>query len=240
MIKKISALLITVFILLSSLVITGYSYSSVEKDTADALYCLGLFLGTGVNKDGSPKYDLDNELTRGQSIVLLIRMLGKEAEVLEGSYTHPFKDTVPWYDKQVGYAYKNGLTKGTSKKTYSGTLPTTAEMFATFCLRALGYVDGDENPDFNWYEASIKAEEIGINVNTEGDKFTRADAVITFWDTLNAKLKDSEKTLAESLIEADAFTSDQFAEAKQILGITDPPSPPPGPKPGEFPEIPLT
>ena len=178
---------------------------------ADALRSLGLFIGTG-DIDGVPQYELDGELTRAHAIILLVRMLGKEDAALKGFYPHPFKDTEPWYDKYVGYAYFHGLTMGTGDETYSGSMPTTAEMFATFCLRALGYAD---EVDFVWSSASVKAAELGITV-CDDDTYTRGDAVLTFWDTLNTRLKNAATTLSIKLIIDGVFSSDELYSALQI------------------------
>lgn len=186
-----------------------------EKQTADALHSLGLFLGTGDNADGTPNYALDGNLTRSQAVVLLVRMLGKEDAAAKGSYAHPFKDTASWYDKYVGYAYANKLTNGTGADTYSGEVQTTAQMFATFCLRALGYDDMGDKPDFSWDKACEKANELGIDVDLN-DSFTRGEAVETFWDTLNTKMKGSSKTLAEKLEADGVFTKTAFDSAAKI------------------------
>jgi len=212
--RKLFALLMAV-LMLNSLAVTASAATASEKQTADALHSLGLFLGTGDNADGTPNYALDGNLTRSQAVVLLVRMLGKEDAAAKGSYAHPFKDTAGWYDKYVGYAYANKLTNGTGADTYSGEVQTTAQMFATFCLRALGYDDMGDKPDFSWDKASEKAKELGVGVDLSGS-FTRGDAVETFWDALNTKMKGSSKTLAEKLEADGMFTKAAFDSAAKI------------------------
>ena len=199
--------------MISGLSLTAYAATTAQKQTADALHELGLFLGTGDNADGTPNYELDGNLTRAQAIVLLVRMLGKEQEALNGTYTHPFKDTAAWYDKYVGYAYANKLTNGTGDTTYSGDDTTTAQMFATFCLRSLGY--DDSKGDFTWDKASEKAAQLGISVDLNGS-YTRGEAVTTFWNALNTKMKGSGKTLAEKLEANGVFNKAAFDKAQQI------------------------
>ena len=211
------------------------AHSPEQEQAADALHELGLFLGTGDRPDGTPTYELDAELTRAQSVTMLIRMLGKEDEVRSGDYPHPFQDTADWYSNYVGYAYANGLTNGTGATTFRGGGPATAQMFAAFCLRALGYEDMNGETDFVWYEASVKADALGIRVNTDAAVYTRGDAVITFWDTLKTKRKGSDKTLAEELISQGVFTYDTFAGIWRGLYGTEPPFP----GPGELPPDPL-
>jgi len=212
--KKIIALLMAAM-LINSLAVTASAASASEKQTADALHSLGLFLGTGDNADGTPNYELDGNLTRSQAVVLLVRMLGKENAATKGSYTHPFKDTASWYDKHVGYAYANKLTNGTGTDTYSGEMQTSAQMFTTFCLRALGYDDMSDKPDFSWDKASEKAEELGIHINLTGS-FTRGEAVETFWNALNTKMKGVNWTLAEKLESDGVFSKTDFTKATKI------------------------
>ena len=196
---------------------TGSSSAAVRdaKTIADALHSLSLFLGTGDNPDGTPNYSLDRGLTRAQSLVLLIRMLGKEQVALAAGYPHPFIDTDEWYDSYVGYGYMMKLTNGTGATTYSGAKQTTAQMFATFCLRALGYDDMGAVPDFYWEQSCEMAESLGIEVNTEGD-YLRRDAAKTFWDVLGAKMKNSDMTLADKLISEGVFTRGSYENAVTI------------------------
>ena len=79
---------------------------------------------------------------------MLIRVLGKESEALNGSWEHPFNDVADWADKYVGYAYENGLTNGVSD-TQFGTGTASSFTYLTFVLRALGYSDVN-GADFTW------------------------------------------------------------------------------------------
>ena len=68
--------------------------------SAEALHDLGLFQGTGTNADGTPIYDLDKTPTRNQALIMLVRLLGKEAEAKAGAWDIPFTDVSegmkPW------------------------------------------------------------------------------------------------------------------------------------------------
>ena len=72
----------------------------------------------GIFKGDSRGFGLERELTRAESAVLVIRLIGKEEEVLAGNYSHPFTDVKPWADKYVGYLYENRLTTGISPVLY--------------------------------------------------------------------------------------------------------------------------
>ena len=47
---------------------------------ADRLHEVGLFQGTGVTASGAPVYELDRTPTRAEAAVMLVRLLGKEAD----------------------------------------------------------------------------------------------------------------------------------------------------------------
>ncbi|MEA4894672.1 MAG: hypothetical protein VB064_05370 [Oscillospiraceae bacterium] len=176
-------------------------YTSNERETtfeaglADDLKSLGLF--TGVS---GTDYALSRVPTRAEAVTMLVRLLGKKDEALAGTWTHPFTDVPAWADKYVGYAYKNGLTKGVSTELYGSTDGATANTYLTFVLRVLGYSDG-ANGDFTWDSPSALAECCGIlPLRVQFDDFRRADVVTISYAALQAKLKNGTQTLAEKLI----------------------------------------
>ncbi len=93
--KKYLSLLLVVCLLCGMLVMPVSAATSTQLNAADALYSLGLFLGT--NKG----YELNNSLTREQSAMLLVRMLGALETAETGDYTHPFTDVAQWASKVV-------------------------------------------------------------------------------------------------------------------------------------------
>lgn len=205
-------------VLLALAMVFGISATAFAADAgkeADALHELGLFKGYG-DVNGSPVYGLEDEMNRAQGIILLVRMLGKESEALAGSWTHPFADTEAYYDKYVGYAYANKLTNGISGTEFGGNLRTTNKMFATFCLRALGYRDSGNNPEFTWDTAMEKAKSVGLDAGTTETVCKRSSAVDLFWTALNTKINGSGKTMGEKLISDGVFTAESFTSAKKL------------------------
>ena len=186
--KKYLSLFLAVCLLCGMLVMPVSAATTTELNAADALYSLGLFLGT--NKG----YELNNSLTREQSAMLLVRMLGALETAEAGSYTHPFTDVAPWASKVVAYAYANEYVKGYSATKYGGTDTVTDFQYLTIVLRVLGYTDGGENPDFYYRTSRGLSKKIGLVDSVEDDaSFTRGEAVEIFWRALNTKLKDSDK-----------------------------------------------
>ena len=186
-----------------------------EKYAADALYSLHLFLGYGDDADGVPNYGLDDDLTREQGILLLLRMLGRTGEAEAAGYSHPFIDVSEYYNCYIGYAYHNGLTNGIDINLFGSGQTIDREMFITFCLRALGWSDGEDG-DFKWSEASEFAEMLGFYSAPEMrsvDHFTRGDAVTVFWNVLETNIKDSSETMAERLIAEGVIMADAYLTA---------------------------
>ena len=175
-----------------------------EEQLAMELKSLGLFKGVS-----DTNFDLNREPSRVEALVMLIRVLGKESEVLNGEYVHPFIDVPDWANKYVGYAYENGLTKGISDTEF-GSENATSEMYITFVLRALGYSDVNES-DFSWDNPYTLAKNINILPDlVDIENFLRADVVVVSHYALSAILKGSEQTLAEKLISAGVFSHSQY------------------------------
>lgn len=204
--------LVLVFILTFVMVIPSYATSSAEAETkAMALKQLGLFKGVS-----DTDFALDRAPTRTEALVMLIRALGKEAEALGGSWSHPFVDVDSWADKYVGYGYEKGLTKGVSA-TQFGIGNADSDMYLTFMLRALGYSDTDG--DFAWNAPDTLAKAVGIlpgSVNTSD--FLRADVVIVSWAALETDLKSGMQRLAKKLITEKVFTGDVYAQVITRVG----------------------
>ena len=203
-------LILTMIIcLLSSVVV--YAASDDATVSAETLYALGLFQGKGTNTDGTPIYDLDSAPTRMEAVTMLVRLLGKENEAKAGTWETPFTDVDDWAKPYVGYAYVNGLTKGTGYSTFGGKSLITATQYLTFVLRALGY---DSSTDFQWNAAWELTDKLGIThgeYNTSNnDGFLRGNVAEISVSALPARMKGTDITLAEKLIRDGVFTKEQY------------------------------
>ncbi len=208
--KRWISLLLAVCVLAGMLAVPVCAATKVETNEADALNSLGLFLGMTTG------YGLDYNLTRDQSAMLLVRMLGALDEAETGKYTHPFNDVAQWASNVVAYAFAKGLVKGYGATRYGGSDTVTDFQYLTIVLRALGYTDNGENDDFFYRTSRKLGKQLGL-VDSEADdeNFTRGEAVDIFWRALNTKLKGQEKTLAQQLIEQKVFTEEEFALATE-------------------------
>ncbi len=208
--KKLLSLLLTLA-LLFGMAIPAFAAETEAKVAADKLNELGLFQGVGNNADGTPNYDLDRTPTRAEAVTLLVRLLGKDAEAKATTYTLPFTDVAAWAKPYVGYAYANGLTKGTGETTFGSNDMVSATQYLTFVLRALGYESGT---DFAWDKAWEKTDELGLTAGeyTADAAFVRGDAAIVSAAALEETLKDGSKTLL-TVIEANLAQAKAAADA---------------------------
>lgn len=208
--KRILALVLVLGMILSVAAQAAH-YDNKEK-TADALNELGLILGNGSG------YNLDGLMQRDAGTTMLIRMLGAEdAASKGGDFGMPFKDVPAWARGYVGYGWKHHIVNGVSAERFAPTGTMTDYMFLTLTLRALGYTDSGETPQFVWNDPYALAQRAGLIVSVASDShFTRGEAILIFWNALEAELVGKDMTLAESLIKQGVFSWSEYQAAKEI------------------------
>ncbi len=206
--KKIIAVLLAVILCFSLIAPSAFAVSStrntsLEQTLASDLKLLSLFKGKS-----DTDFALNSAPTRAEAVVMLVRLLGKESEAQNGSWTQPFGDVASWADEYVGYAYQKGLTTGVSDTSF-GSGNATAATYLTFLLRALGYSDADG--DFTFSDPFTLAKSIGLLPDmVDTSNFLRADAVLISYSALSEKIKGTSQTLADKLIAAGVFTQAQY------------------------------
>ena len=75
--KRILSACLAAVLMLGMLPGTAFAADEQAKKSADILYELGLFSGTGTDVDGNPIYDLERVPTRHEAITMLVGLLGK-------------------------------------------------------------------------------------------------------------------------------------------------------------------
>jgi hypothetical protein len=174
-------------------------------------------LGLAANSPGN--FELDRVPTRLEVAVMLIRLLGKEKQVKQGYYSHPFTDVPAWANNYVGYMYQNKLTKGIGGSRFGSTDLISARHFITFVLRSVGY---EENKDFSQETVMNKAKELGLLSEAEASAlnksglFLRGDMFAITYNALKIKIKGSSATLLDKLVNTDGFI---FKPAARALGL---------------------
>ena len=178
------------------------NYPGDTEAQAQMLYDLGLFKGTDKG------FALEKSMTRAEASVMLTRLLGAEKTALAGNWKHPFTDVPQWADKYVGWLYQNGLTKGVSATLYGSQRNVTCGQYCIFLTRA--HLDADS------YQGTAFVDNDEVR-QTDEEGFIRGDAV-----SLSARLlstnyakngDESERSVAEKLIDDGVFTAEQFKNA---------------------------
>ncbi len=191
------------------------SYTPQYTAYADALSDLGLFSG------GSTGYELERASTRAEGLVMLLRLLGEQAQAAAYTGSHPFIDVPAWAEPYVAYAYAQGYTSGISATEYGSQNTLTMQDYMTFLLRALGY--NDSAGDFSWRTAAETAVSYGILTELHREQiaergvFYRDDIVYTSYQTLFLPCKDTDTLLCDRLIDQGVFTRDQLEAAATQL-----------------------
>ena len=180
--------------------LTATAYAADFTHCADSMKAMGLFAGT--NKG----YELDRAATRAEAGVMLVRLLGREAEAKATAYDAPFTDVPDWAKPYVGWLYRNGLTAGVSGTKYGTNDTVTAQQYATFLLRALGY--SDRNGDFAYADALRFAEEKGVadGVNCDGGTFLRDEVVAMSYTALSRPTRAGTVNLLTELTQKGAVS----------------------------------
>ena len=177
---------------------------------ADHLKDLGLLQGT------EQGYELDRAPTRGEAAAMLVRLLGEEQNALALDYSAPFTDLKGWEQPYVQYLYDIGATTGVSATAFAPEAPCTAQMYAAFVLRALGYTEADG--DFTYAKVDDFAHQIGLYdaavIDTE--EFLRDDVAAASYTALSLTTKDNDQTLLDQLVQSGAI-DEQAAKPYQTL-----------------------
>lgn len=158
--KRGIALSLLLIMLISSTVNASTSTTTENQDSSATYYEQAVQLEK-INfiKRSLIGYELDRQPTRLEGLVMLIRLLGKEAEI--NAYKNEvtiFSDVPEWGRAYVNYAYKMGLTKGLTADKFGSDDKISASTYITYMLRTLGY--NDMAGDFVWSASLDKAKEI--------------------------------------------------------------------------------
>ncbi len=197
---------------------------------AQSLSDLGLLNGT------QSGFDLDRAGTRGEAAAMLVRLLGKEAEAVESwktdaeGFAFTDMEDSAWAKPYVNWLVKNGLAAGTTDTTFAPRDECSAQMAATFLLRALGYSDA-EGGDFTYFTAMDFAREKGVVdlFNCDEKAFQRDHLVAMCYTTLSRQPKSGEADLLSKLVaegvvadnDASKALRQNFADYREFYGSSD-------------------
>ena len=183
---------------------------------ASALKSLHLFRGTLTGYGQG--FELEAAPTRLQALIMFLRVLGEEEAALAWSGQCPFTDLAQGSDgaKYAGYAYERGYTNGFREGQFLPGGTVSAQQYAEFLLRAMGYSSAANKDVSNALERAREAGilTLGETVMLQSDPFLRADLAYVSYYALDALLADGRQTLAESLIQRGVFTAEEWTAAQ--------------------------
>lgn len=203
--KKLVYVLI-VALCLQIVTVPGYAKED-ENNAANILNKLDILRGDGNS------FQLDGVLNRAEGATFVVRMLGKEDEVMadRGHYVMTgFSDisATDWYAPYVGYCVENDIINGYTDGTYKPMESLSEQAMLKILLVALGY---DYEEDFEWTTTFQKAFEAGLVTdnayalgNGQSSAFTRGDVVGLIYRTLKMNHNKSGSKMVLSLLADDA------------------------------------
>lgn len=175
-----------------------------ENDAAMRLYYLGMLTGSGTKPGGGMEFSLEKGLTRVESAVFAVRLMGAEKEASIVHYSHPFDDVPGWASDYVGYLYRNGLLDDLAQDGFFGPgMAESTERFMSYMLHALDY---DMVRDMTPGQAAECARSIGLCVTEKDAPLTRGGAVCAMYNTLRTTMKNSDRVFSDSLVESGAIS----------------------------------
>ncbi|MGI6181056.1 MAG: S-layer homology domain-containing protein [Agathobaculum sp.] len=191
--------------------LTVSAFAADFTSCADHLKEMNLFQGTG---DG---YALDRAPTRGEAAAMLVRLLGREQQAKALDYTAPFTDLAGWQKPYVQYLYEHDLTRGVSETSFAPEDGCTAQMYAAFLLRALGY--SEQDGDFTYRSTLDFAEKIGLYDAYTVDEadFRRGHLAAASYTALSITPKDGQGTLLDQLVRSGAVERTAAAPYQKLF-----------------------
>ena len=211
--KKLLAVIVTVCVL-ATMTVPAFAAAS------DAEICEALDILRGDGAGVTDTY-LAKGTERYQAAILYLRLIGKEDEAIAFTGEENFDDADLIYaggQRILAYLKANpdlGWT-GVGGNKFEPTNPASAQMIYKVLLEALGYKQGG---DFEWAEVKDFAAEIGLSKIADVTELTNADMATAIVEALKCKVKDSDKTLAQKLIEKGIIDQAAAIEAGLVSAV---------------------
>jgi hypothetical protein len=201
--KKTLALVLALAMVFSSITV-AFAEDTLGED-AQTCADLGMLKGEGGTVDAAYTATAP---TRLQAAVMFLRLKGLEAEALAFTGEDNFADgEIAWAEGANLIAYLKAnpqlgwIGDGTS---FNPEGVMTAQAYYKVMLEALGYKQTTDEVagDFAWTEVLTFAASVGLSKVAEVENFTVNDLAIATVEALKVNVKDTEKTLADTLVEA--------------------------------------
>ena len=205
--KQLAAILCALLLMVSA----PPAASALEGEAlraADTLATLGL-----VDDAAS---DPESPATRSQAAVLLVNLAGAEAEAAAQSGSSAFQDVPAAIAGAVNYAAGQGWISGVTATEFRPNEPLTANAWAAFLLRMLGWSDADG--DFVISGAAAFAQRIGLFPTAYTGALSRGDLWETAAAALSFSYREGDDTVITRLVDSGAVSR----SAANALGLLNP------------------
>ena len=205
--KQLAAILCALLLMVSALP----AASALEGEAlraADTLATLGL-VDDAASDPGSPA-------TRSQAAVLLVNLAGAEAEAAAQSGSSAFQDVPAAIAGAVNYAASQGWISGVTATEFRPNEPLTANAWAAFLLRMLGWSDADG--DFVISGAAAFAQRIGLFPTAYTGALSQGDLWETAAAALSFSYREGDDTVITRLVDSGAVSR----SAANALGLLNP------------------
>ena len=191
--KRLCLLILTAVLMLSLCLPASAAHVS-GPEAIEALETLELVRGTGNG------FEPERCASRSEAVVMLLRLLGLEAEALQERDVCPFSDG-GWAADYLTCAWKNGLITGIRADYFGSAQNVSVRDYLTMLLRVLGYSDSGENPDFTWEQSIAFSDGIGLTHGEykASDTFLREDMALVSYTALTLPVKGSGEPLIRRL-----------------------------------------
>ncbi len=210
--KKLLAVVVAICVLAT---MTIPAFAAETKTDAQIVEILGVLKGDGA---GVTDTYLAKGTNRMQAAQLYLRLIGLEDEALAETSTDNFDDANLVYaggQRVLAYLKANPDLGwgGVGANKFEPTGAASAQMIYKVMLEALGYKQGT---DFEWADAITFAKDKGLSKIADVTNLTNADMATALVEALNAKVKGSDATLLEKLIDDKIIDEAKAIEAGLI------------------------
>ena len=168
------------------------------------------------------KYTAYNYVSRIVAVQMISDITGLSTEAQNSSYTHPFIDLSDTAEKEISFLYHNGIIDGITNNSFMEEEICNLDTFLVFLLRALNYLDGQQE-DICLENVRETATEKGIISSTYEENlnglFSVNDAFDICHNALYVRMKDG-KTLLTYLSDKGIaqILGNDFNEVYEISG----------------------
>lgn len=136
--------------------------ASPETEAINELFDYGIMKG---DPDGNLR--LGDAVTRAEAVTMLIRASAKYNDILKDYLYRPVFDDIEnhWAEKEISFAYENGLIDGTSTTTFEPERNVTVQEFAKMLVTILGYKERAERRGGFPHGYMVTANSLGLTEN---------------------------------------------------------------------------